>query len=268
MSRQIAQVIAIARCEMLLVRRGRMFIVILLSLLALTGILVLVGSSNESGQLLAPLVNEGVDEAGIATGAAIVVVFLTWAPLAVTLALLLPVVISDTIPRDNQIGVRELLDSLPLTTGTYLAGKVLGVWVTWIGGISVVLVLTGILWWLVFGAFDPAPYFGMVIFGAWSLIILNAGAGTLISGTQPTRRRAVALMILLMIVLPILLPASLEADSLPGLLSPVRVTILNYYLLIETSPGQLALAIGAGLIELVVIWFAVKGWLTWKQRYE
>ncbi len=62
--------------------------------------------------------------------------FLTTDPPLMLLILAMPIIVADTIPKDRQFLVRELLHSLPMSSGVYLIGKLLGVWILILDGLS------------------------------------------------------------------------------------------------------------------------------------
>jgi hypothetical protein len=255
---QLAQLVAMMRYELKIIWRGRTLIVLLLALLALCVINALVVSSTSAA----------ISPDGGTAGAALMVVFMAWSPLGITLALLVPIMFADTIPKDTQLGIRELLDSLPVSPGTYLSGKLAGVWLALLVGTSVVMVITGIIWRIALGAYDVGPYLNMMIFGAWALILINTGLGVLLTAGQPGRRRAVGLLLLLFIIIPVFTSTgSMSAPTEPiWMLSPIRPTILSYFLHLDITAVQLLTAIGVGLIELCIVWLIMREWLKWHNQ--
>lgn len=263
MSVRLAQILAIMRYELKMIWRGRTLIVLLLSLLALCIINALVVSNARSSLgLLAD--GSGSDTAGLGMA----VVFLSWSPLGITLALIVPIMFADLIPKDTQLGTRELLDTLPLSPGTYLAGKLAGVWLSLILGISAVMVITGGVWWATLGAYDLGPYLKMAIFGAWVLIVINTGMAVLLTAGQPGRRRAVSLMLLVFIGIPVFTAAGSMSnpDQLIWMLGPIRPAVLNYFLKLDITEAQLLLTIGIGLLEVFITWLVVREWLKWRNQ--
>lgn len=258
---QLAQIMAMMRYELKIIWRGRTLIVLLLSLLALCVIYALVVSSTAT-TALEPLIK---GSGGGTAGLALVVVFLAWSPLGITLALLVPILFADTIPKDTQLGIRELLDSLPISPGTYLTGKLAGIWLALLLSTSVVMVITGIIWRITLGAYEVGPYLNMMIFGAWALIIINTGIGVLLTTGQSERRRAV---LLLLIILPLFTWAGsmTNPNELMWMLNPIRPGILNYFLMLDITIAQLLTAIGVGFLEVLFAWLVAREWLKWRNQ--
>jgi ABC-type Na+ efflux pump permease subunit len=141
------QIFGIARTEFRfgLRRGGPVVIPALIGLLVAAGILLnplanLSISKNELNRLLQdPVGLENIIQSGwtvesfkqfVAQGMADVTVFSTmmaWPILLLTSLLLLPAATAVTLPSDRKFGVGELLRSMPLNAGSYLAGKILGV---------------------------------------------------------------------------------------------------------------------------------------------
>jgi hypothetical protein len=81
----------------------------------------------------------------------------------------IPPIFAETIPLDRQHKLRELLETKPLTKTTYLAGKVLGLWVSLGIGLLVCALLYGVAARFLFGAFDLLLYTAV-----WGLVLLPA----------------------------------------------------------------------------------------------
>lgn len=256
MALQLAQISAIVRYEIKLMWRNRITVIILLGLLALSVTNVLSLTTTGRITLDSMLRNYG------SVGA---VIFFVWSPLGSGLALLLPLIVADTIPRDRHYGVWELLQSLPLATGNYLIGKIIGVCSLLLVGLWGIALVGGLLWAATLEAYDPQPYLSMMLFGIGSLVVMNGGLGVLITATQPTRRRAMGMVIFLLVI-----PAMLALDSivgvktLAGMLLPTRRVILLHYL--QQPQPQLATAIIVGLVELVVVGLLVCTWINWRNQ--
>jgi len=195
-----------------------------------------------------------------------VAVYMTWAPVFVAQMLLLPVLVADGVPRDEQWGVRELLDSLPLTPGTYLAGKLLGLWACLAGGVLLGLALTGLAWRLA-GPFDLRPFVDMWLVGVGGVVVLNGTLGLLLGAGQTNRWRAVLLGAALVAAMVFTLGPGLFAEpgSAQEIWNPARPALLNYHnagwLL---APDQRTaywqtLALGAG--QAAVLGAVVWAWL-------
>jgi hypothetical protein len=114
----------------------------------------------------------------------------TWLGAFLTVMVMLPLVVADTIPQDRHLGVHEVLDSLPLKPGTYLAGKVLGLWVSLMVGLATAALLIAGAWRLAVGPFDLAVYAELWLVGVLPTALIQAGLAALLAAGQPTNRRA------------------------------------------------------------------------------
>jgi ABC-type transport system involved in multi-copper enzyme maturation permease subunit len=279
MKLRLWQVWAVIGSELRLHWRRRSLTVLTLAMLAvpLGGALLVRGQLSEIGRSLAAVSGAAAEVA--AHQVTVAIVFSTWAPVYIVLALLLPPVLADSIPRDRQEGISELLDSLPLTPGAYLLGKVLGAWVTALAGLGIVAVVASGVWLVAIGLFDPLPYLEMWLVGAAGLALANGGLAVLLAAGQPTRRRAVLVGAALSILTLYTLVPSLQAA--PGsalyLISPAHTALFGYYLVGWTStnsPAFGALATRAdvwqGLLAaaatLLVVGALIWAWLLRRAR--
>lgn len=150
-----------------------------------------------------------------------------WAPLYVVLALILPILTADAVPRDRQPGSAsgwgELLDSLPLRKGVYLLSKLLGIWTSILASCLVAMLLTGVTWRLLLGPFDLVLYIQEWLFGAATLGILNGGMSMLLAAPQPTPRRAVVIGVVVAVASLFLLTTT------PILTKKIPVGLWDYF---------------------------------------
>jgi hypothetical protein len=253
-------------------RRALLVITMAMSLLVIISILLLGDSLRQPISIDPELYRSAVTAT---------VIFSTWAPIGVSLAVILPILVADTIPLDRQYGVRDLLDSFPMSHGVYLIGKLLGVWAAVLVGMGAVMILVGAAWWFLGGSYNIGNYVEMWIVGVAWIAILNSGLGVLICAGQPTRRRAIMVAVGIVIVSLSFLGGSLQGNDLMGIASPMRGAILSYYLFnvrqsinLETIPPALltsasavVLTILAGIVELIVGWMAVVGWMRWRDGF-
>lgn len=137
----------------------------------------------------------------------------------VILAVLLPPVLAETVPRDRQLGVRELLDSLPPGRLTLLAGKLLGAWASVVLGLAAFGLLLGLAWLPILGGFDLRLYLDLWLVGLLPLALYMAAMSVLLAAGQPTRRRATLIGILLvaLIIFTISMPR-VDSQGLAGIL--------------------------------------------------
>lgn len=210
-------------------------------------------------------------------------VLTAWMPLSVGLALVLPVMVADTIPLDRQYGVRDLLDSLPLPRAVYLTGKLLGMWAAVLAGLFAGLAVAALVWLLSVRAFDARPFLEMAVVGAGSLAVMNGGLGVLVAVGQPSRRRAIVLVVALLAVVLLLLPTFIDNWDLrqtfnSQVLNPVRMPIINRYFFgiqaeaglsldnptLNPSPDLVRDAIVVGLAQVAIVWIVAWVWLRWR----
>jgi len=127
-----------------------------------------------------------------------------WPVLLLATFLLLPAATATSLPADHAFGVAELLHSLPLGAGTYLAGKVIGVALTVVlVGLIPLGLFFGVLEWIFLDAFQlSAPADLIAFFVKFTLLdglpILVWGLmiGILVGSVFRTRRAAVILGLL------------------------------------------------------------------------
>ncbi|MCB9455084.1 MAG: ABC-2 transporter permease [Anaerolineaceae bacterium] len=261
MQLKLLQIAAMIRYEFRLHWRGRALLVIILALLVMNGVTALVMSQSGDSMPAGLVINHSA---------------MAWATVGVTLAFLLPIIVSDTIPKDRQLGVRELLDTLPMTRAVYLLGKVLGVYAAVLLGLLVVMLITGVLDLLLFGEVNLSRFLEIWLIGAMAMVILNGGLGVLLPASQPNRRRAVVLVIAVLILSFALSGTGFESGSIDTYFNPVRPPIIMYYLtgvagtfggaaVSQFTRGDVWLSIGVGLAELIAVGLAVWGWSRWRE---
>lgn len=208
-----------------------------------------------------------------------------WLGVVLTSMLLLPLTVADTIPRDQQEGMRELLDSLPLPPAAYLAGKLFSLWLSLLTGLSLTALVAGGVWWLGIGPFELALFLDMWFVGAALLLAINAGFSLLLAAGQPSQGRAVwvggGYVLLSLVGLSF---AFAEAGGWQWL-NPAHPAVVLYYLLgfpgavqghdawtqaglalIQrvASRDMARLSLVAGLVQVGVLWLIV--WQVFKRR--
>jgi ABC-type Na+ efflux pump permease subunit len=311
----IRQIYAIARTEFRfgLRRGGPVVTTLLIGLVFGAGILMnplanLSISKNDLSQVLQnPTVIEKWTEKGYAVdifrqtaagSMAEMTVFsvpMAWFILLFTSFLLLPAATAISLPADRKFGVAELLHSMPVSGGSYLAGKVLGVGMTvaLIGLIPLGLFF-GVLEWAFLDAFQvdvPADVVGFFIKFALldGLPMLGWGLTIgILAGSAFRSRRAAVIPGFLAGILSIFF--WLVAFSAPTM----QLDVAAYYLLqnyhsvaLETlakltglqSPpvlGEGAPVIGIGRVIIMYLIIAIalfslaglaRLWLKWKENF-
>jgi hypothetical protein len=106
-------------------------------------------------------------------------------------------------------------------------------------------------------------YLDMWLLGAVSLAVMNGGLGILLPATQPTRRRAILLMVALLLAVFIIGGAGTQSD----VFSPLRMPLIVYYINpgSEISRQVFFTTIAVGLIQLVVAAVGIWAWMRWRQ---
>jgi len=197
---------------------------------------------------------------------------LTWSPIGIVLALLMPLLSAATIPRDRQLGVRELLDSTPLNYGTYLLGKVIGSWLAISVGIAGIALLAGIGWWLIIGSYNVLEYMEPWLVAALPIIMINIGIIILLAAHQSDGRHAVLVAIFFVVVLPMLLGLQSKGDWRDAL-NPLRPALFFEYIDVSTINETIQLkllpistTILTGFVQLGVVGIGAWGWQRLKER--
>lgn len=181
MSLSIKQIMAIARYELLLQWRRRTLLVIILSFVAMLTVFTAILPADNVGW-----VQENMTPAQVTA-----VILFGFAPIAISIIILtIPSAMAEAIPKDQQWHMAELFGSLPVSTGSYLSGKLLGVWLT------VALVLSGatlfqaILGWLFIGRPDLLALAKFSLLATIPAGLVLATWAALLASRQPNRRRA------------------------------------------------------------------------------
>jgi hypothetical protein len=187
------------------------------------------------------------------------------------LILLLPLVAAEAIPQDRHYGVRDLLDSLALGRGIYLAGKVLSVWAAVLIGLVAVAILEGWGGLLIFGPFRLDLYLLQWGVGLIPTGLFAAGMGTLLAAGQLNRRRAtfVGVAFAVYCVAMLVTTSGTVWDSI-SLARPSAFLYLFKSILLEFivryPPEQIPLTIGLGAAQIVLVWLIVWAGLRWKEN--
>ena len=271
-----AQLLGMVRYEFKMHWRRRTLAVLLLAFMSITivSLLIFLGSVQQFGSRA---------EAAFTPYVSAYAVLAAWMPLSVGLALVLPVMVADTIPLDRQYGVRALLDSLPLPRAVYLAGKLFGLWAALLISLFGTLAITALVWRVSVGAFDARPYLEMGVVGAGALALMNGGLGLLAAVGQPSRRRAIVLLIALLAVFLLALPTFMDNWDLrqtynSQILNPIRMPIINRYFfgiqieaglsvenpVLNPAPELVRDTVLAGFAQVALVWLLAWAWLRWR----
>lgn len=255
-------ILQMIRYEVKMHWRRRALLVIALSNLVLIIVSALLVDNDETQDLM-----NSIDDHELTVDVTTIFIMLvTWMPIAFTTLLILPIALSDTIPLERQRGTAELLNSTPLTTMQFLLGKLLGAWVSVWLIFPPLMLISGIVWKIQFGAYDLLRYSTMWLISLPLLVILNGSIGILLPALFTHRRQAIALVAALLIGLMIFAGPNFrteQAMTLHDYLHPGRSPMVLYYL--TQSSSQLSdaiLSVALGLLELtglfVVMWFVLQ----------
>lgn len=258
MQEQLANFGAIVRYEFRMLWRGRALKVIFLALVLQNIAAVLITVASAEVETTAGIME--IEDVFASFGD--VITFIVWAPTSVTLALLLPLVVADTIPRDRQLGVRELLDTTPLSVGVYLIGKAAGVWLAVMVGAGVSLLIAALMAVWQFGLFDLSSYVQMYVIGVGSMVVINNGLAVLIAATQPNRRRAI--LVVFVLVAGLFFAVAMQSGPVAYAFSPLREPIFEYFLWMDVTEAALYGSIAVGLAQVVAVWLGMWAWLRWQ----
>lgn len=215
--------------------------------------------------------------------ATLLVMFGTWPVVMIALAVAVPIVTAEAIPMDQQLGVRELLDSLPIERAVYLSGKLLGTWASLLAGLAAVAGVSGLANRLLYGPYEAGGFLLIWLY-LLPLAFLASGLALTLAAGQPNRRRAVGLAVVLVIgllLLPIVAqPGTWRASLSP--INPVGFMDLQVSYLVQAAPAlvqagepmgtvgplsppslPLTTAVVAG--QVVLAWLGAWGWLRWQE---
>jgi len=269
---------AMLRYEFLLQWRRRALSVIMLTIIALPvlGALTL-GRGALAGVAVSGLAPERVRELVTQQMAPAV-----WGTLWLFLTLLVPVVVAETLPKDRHYGVRELLDSLPLSSGLYLAGKLVSMWVAVLAGLGLGMAVIAAVWWLAVGPFDLRWYANVWLAGGVPMAFINPSLGLLLAAGQPTSRRALLVGIGFAVMCVVLqVPGFLMLGSAWNILNPSHPVLSLYFLATPNAspsddpltlflshyitPEAVMWTVVAGLAQVLILWAVVWAWMRWKE---
>jgi hypothetical protein len=213
----------------------------------------------------------------------------TWLAASLIVTLFLPILAAETLPLDRQHGVRELLDSLPVSPTVHLAGRVLGLWAGVLGSLAaaaLVDVVAGRPW---HGPLDLGRYAALWVGSLAPAALFLSAASLLLAAPLPNRRAAALFGIVLGVFgflgqgmayrlnltpftalwppyylhqLILLMSSLLEADYWAQL-GTLGDQVLNF----GPPPERLLpipLLCGLGPLQLAAPWLVAWLWLRWK----
>jgi|GEM_PF-1211744 len=197
--------------------------------------------------------------------------------------IMVPLFVADAIPKDQQRGVRELLDALPLSPATYLAGKIFSIWLSLLAGLVVAALISGVVWRLMVGPFAIDLFLSLWFVGGLLFVLVNSGTSILLAVGQPTNRWAIlvggAYVLLCLAGLGFIFSVDIGWWRW---FNPARPAVMLYYLLgfpgaLEGSDdwtragleflqqaanfNDVLLSLGAGLVQVSLLWFVAWQWM-------
>jgi hypothetical protein len=107
------------------------------------------------------------------------------------LVFLVPMLVAETIPLDRQYRMAEIVRALPLSTGTYLAGKVMAAALPVMGSVTLAALISLIINLLRQGSVDTGPVLMFWLGGVLVLALFGVITGVMVPARQPDRRRAI-----------------------------------------------------------------------------
>ena len=257
---RLMQIRAMAQYELRMLWRQRLLIVFTLSVLALTGVLLIM------------MRQAAGDQSEFAEADNTVLwITLIWPLLYNQLLLLSGLAVIDVMVRDRVWGVKALLEATPLRQATYLLGKLCGAWLAILSSLIIVALAVGLLGWWLIGPYLVDQYLQMWLSGALPLAMLHVGLSLLLAACLTSRRAAVMVVLLFGLACTMLSAFSdrLTEINLWNFLSPARPYLYDYFWLgwIDHTHrtllglGAIWLSIAIGVVELVVVGAAVWVWL-------
>ena len=191
----------------------------------------------------------------------------------------LPIVAAPAIPADRQFGVAELLRSLPLSGGIYLAGKVLGTVAAVLLTGATVLTLHVLLHLALVGQLNPGLYLELTLLSALPLLVWAPAAGGLAACSVRTRRAAIFIGALVSLAGPLCWGLAFRANLRPfvGTASQLSRQVASDFVLgryglhpswVPPVTGQeVARGLLVALLELLAVGIFARLWLWWKENF-
>lgn len=265
-------------CYEALIQWRRRGVLVLSIILAAILILIQLGVGQMGRRLAAEFAAEGMeitDEVTRAQGT-LGMTYYTWPVVLMVMILAVPVIVADTFSRDRQVGISELLRSMPVNPDTWLNGKLLGGWAGLLGGLAGVMILSGCMGRLLIGPYSIKTVIRLWGIGILSLALFSSGMSMLLAAGQPTRRRATfvgaafsAYCVAMLVTTTgtvwdaLCLARPSVFLSLPGEYNPLSIlSDLN----MTTYPAfQVPLAIGLGALQVALAWLIVWAWMRWQE---
>lgn len=192
--------------------------------------------------------------------------------------LTLPPIVAETIPKDRQYGVDELLKATPMTPGLYLVGKVLGTWLSLVVMTTVIALFEWALARIAFGPIKISMYLTVWLQGIMPLSFFVSGMSVLLASRQPTRRRATMIGGLFTMYCMVTIPVINEASYtwLQAFIPAAWIQVMFRFMFMYLEVGQASPAVSevlphvpqqfvwrtliAAAVQILVIGLVTYGW--------
>jgi hypothetical protein len=198
-----------------------------------------------------------------------------WLPFPLLAFILIPMLAAPTLPADHAVGVAELMRSTPISGGTYLAGKVLGVIASVLLTAAAGMLLYSTVTVVIYGIFPFTKLaLELTLLDGLPVIVGVSGLGVLI-GTPMRRRSSASLIGMVSGVLSLILwmlPSKPWTDAgLPFDLAAYSVFQRNLMGMGEGTPAIATSAIVTmyvyAIIVLALIAVLARLWLRRKENF-
>lgn len=171
---------------------------------------------------------------------------------------------AEVIPLDRQFKVRELLDALPLSRATYLAGKIVSMWAGLLVGALLIGLIAAPLVWLILGAYDLRVFAAL-----WIALLVPqsfvASALTMLAASFVGSRRAAVMvgLVAMPFVLVLSFTTVISFAGVGALIEPIYAVSILLQPGAETN-AVIVERIGDALVAFVGItataWLGVWAW--------
>jgi hypothetical protein len=195
------------------------------------------------------------------------VTLIHWAIVAGVLFAIMPFLFADAIPRDRQLGVSELLDTVPLPKYAYLIGKMSGALLSTFSSLLLVAVISGLVWWFLIAPYDVSAYLPIWVVGGLFMTLMNIGLIVPMTAGSPNSRIAILVCIALFVLIPLAVGLQPRGDWLDGF-SPLRPGLFYHYLRLSWNQPLRLLSVEwtivSGLIQVVAVSMGMWAWLRFR----
>jgi ABC-type transport system involved in multi-copper enzyme maturation permease subunit len=250
------QIWGIAYYELLMHWRRRGLLVVTLAMFAVSTLpVLLMRGEMRSRAALGP--------AGMATYTQNVTT-LHWAVVGGVLFAIMPFLFADAIPRDRELGVAELLNTVPLSRYAYLLGKMSGAWLSALSSLLLLAVVCDLIWWFVIAPFDLAGYLPIWIIGGVFMILINVGIIVPMTAAATNGRIAILICVGFIVLVTLAIGFVPHGNWLDAL-HPLRPGLFYHYLRLPWDEPPLLLSIEvtivSGLLQVAAVSVGMWAWL-------